>query len=365
MRLEESLTYSDVLIKPNFSTIRSRNEVSLEHTFCDMSLGLPIIGSNMDSVMGEKMSAALSFKGAVGALHRFQSIDENVEQFYRSIDLAVNSLDSSKYNKKPIISVGIGDTEYNRALTLFEAGAEVILIDVAHGAGIHVVEQYDRIRAKVGKNAAIIVGNFDNYESINAFLSHIKSGQRPDALKIGVGNGAACTTRVVTGCGGGMISALLSCSQSNIPLIADGGAKNSGDIAKALACGASSVMVGSMLAGTDQSPGELIYEQTYEEDRWGVNKKINKPLGKKYRGSASLESYEIQGKVSEHRTPEGESMVLDYKGSVYPILDSLSAGLKSSLSYTGSRTLEEFKKNAQIVKVSQSTFEENKAHGKK
>ena len=154
MKLEESLTYSDILIKPSFSTIRSRNEVSLDNTFCGMTLGLPLIGSNMDSVMGETMAAALSSRGAVGALHRFQGIDENVQQFYNSIDLSVNSVNSSKYNKKPIVSVGIGHNEYERAMTLFEAGAETILIDVAHGAAIHVVEQYDRIRSeerRVGK----------------------------------------------------------------------------------------------------------------------------------------------------------------------------------------------------------------------
>lgn len=380
MKLQQSLTYSDVLIKPNFSTIKSRSEVTLDYNFVGMDLGLPVISSNMDSVTSPALCAVLSSKGGVGALHRFQSIDKNVEQFYNSIDLSVNSKTLSKYNKKPIVSFGIGDAEYERALTLFEAGAETLLLDVAHGAGIHVVEQYDRVRARVGKNASIIVGNFDNYESLNAFLHHIKSGQLPNAIKVGVGNGGACTTRVVTGCGGGMITALMDCAQTRIPLIADGGIKASGDIAKALAAGASAVMVGSLLAGTEESPGErmwdtahglatkeFVYPKKYnpltgQEELVEVT--VNLPCYKQYRGSASLESYEVQGKVSEHRTPEGESMLLPYKGPAGPILDSLSAGLKSAFAYTDSRSIYEFKEKAKLTQVSFATFQENHAHSK-
>jgi len=389
MKLQQSLTYSDVLIKPNFSTIKSRSEVTLDYNFVGMDLGLPVISSNMDSVTSPALCAVLSSKGGVGALHRFQSIDKNVEQFYNSIDLSVNSKTLSKYNKKPIVSFGIGDAEYERALTLFEAGAETLLLDVAHGAGIHVVEQYDRVRARVGKNASIIVGNFDNYESLNAFLHHIKSGQLPNAIKVGVGNGGACTTRVVTGCGGGMITALMDCAQTLLPLIADGGIKASGDIAKALAAGASAVMVGSLLAGTEESPGiikrtgrlsngELVWptqEMSFQDDL-NLKKSLNNIFNndylfvtgiekyKQYRGSASLESYEVQGKVSEHRTPEGESMLLPYKGPAGPILDSLSAGLKSAFAYTDSRSIYEFKEKAKLTQVSFATFQENHAHSK-
>lgn len=355
MLFEESLTYADVLIKPQFSFIESRNQVNLDHLFLNMSLGLPIISSNMDTVTSPQMSATLNKVGAVAALHRFQAIDKNVEQFYESIDLASNSTETNNYNKKPIVSFGIGDNEYERALTLAESGADTLLLDVAHGASIQVVKQYDRVRAKLKNNVNIIIGNFDNYESVNSFLHHVKSGQQPDALKIGVGNGGACTTRIVTGCGGGMISALLSCKNIKIPLIADGGVKTIGDIAKALAAGASSVMLGSMLAGTEDSPGETIYELKGDHVY---------PIGKKYRGSASLESYQVQGKVATHRTPEGESMVLPYKGSTLELINNISAGLKSSCAYVGASNLQEFKDKAKLVKVSQNTLLENGAHSK-
>ena len=350
MNLEESLTYSDVLIKPKFSMLRSRKEATLDHTLFGVKLGLPLISSNMDTVTSPALAAAMSKAGGLAALHRFQTIDQNVEQFYASIDLAANALNASPFNKKPIGSFGIGDTEYERALALYEAGAEILLLDVAHGAAIHVVEQYDRVRSRVGDNAAIIVGNFDNYESLNAFLGHVKSRRKPDGIKVGVGNGGACLTRVVTGCGGGMISALIDCNLAGLPLIADGGAKNSGDVAKALAAGASMVMVGSMLAGTDEAPGEIV----------GMSPRAFK----KYRGSASLESYEVQGKVDTHRTPEGDSMLIPYKGLVTPILESTAAGLKSTLSYVGAKNLTEFKENARLVKVSMSTLAENGSHSK-
>lgn len=368
--LEESLTYSDILIKPNFSMVRSRSDVSLDHTFLGMNLGLPLISANMDSVTGPKLAAALAARGGVAALHRFQTIEENIAQLKESVALIGTKYHSnSKYNNPPICSFGIGSNEYERALALVEAGAETLLLDVAHGAAIHVVEQYDRVRAKVGNNVKIIVGNFDNYESVAAFLYHSQSKLPPDSFKLGIGAGAACTTRVVTGCGGSLISALLSFKgKLDIPLIADGGIKTSGDIAKALACGASSVMVGSMLAGTEEAPGKT--EHHYSDG--SITSEIFSPsvFGtpisyKTYRGSASSESYEVQGKNSSHRTPEGESMLIPYKGPVGPILDSIAAGLKSSLAYTGSFNLEEFKENAEIVKVSQNTFNENHAHGKR
>jgi len=356
MMFDESLTYSDVLIKPQFSFIESRNQVNLDHTFLGMELGLPIISSNMDTVTSPTMAAALSDAGGVAALHRFQSIDQNVEQFYQSIQLTSELPNKNKYNKQPIVSFGIGDTEYERAITLVEAGAEVLLLDVAHGASIQVVKQYDRVRSKVKNDVKIIVGNFDNGESLNGFLNHVKSGILPDAIKIGVGNGGACTTRIVTGCGGGMISALLSCKNSKIPLIADGGIKSIGDVAKALAAGASSVMLGSMLAKTDAAPGETVYE---------VIDGISTPVGKKYRGSASYESYKVQNKLAAHRTPEGETMVLPYTGSTTELLNSISAGLKSACAYVGAKNLKEFKENAKLVKVSTNTFQENGAHSKR
>jgi IMP dehydrogenase len=143
----------------------------------------------------------------------------------------------------------------------------------------------------------------------------------------------------------------MDCSLAGIPMIADGGTKNSGDIAKALAAGASLIMVGALLAATTESPGEIISTE--------------KGPMKKYRGSASQESYEVQGKVAEHRAPEGESMWLPYKGPVAPILESMAAGLKSSMAYVGAYDLTSFKENAKLVKVSMSTLAESGAHGKK
>lgn len=174
-----------------------------------------------------------------------------------------------------------------------------------------------------------------------------------------------CTTRVVTGCGLPTLQSILDCRSLGIPIIADGGIKNSGDIAKSLAAGASIVMLGNLLSGTHETPGPL-----FDGNNWGrLNEDspdfLNNKICKMYRGSASKESYEAQEKNAIHRTPEGESTLVPYKGSVTDVIENLTAGLKSSMSYVGATTLDEFCKKAILIEVSENGAKENYAHGKK
>lgn len=186
-----------------------------------------------------------------------------------------------------------------------------------------------------------------------------------------------CTTRVVTGCGYPQISAIQEIrAVTHRPIIADGGIKSSGDVAKALAAGADLVMLGGLLAGTDETPGEIVNEHQHKVDLVNL---VAKPtslyqdnyfihpstsLYKKYRGSASKESYEVQGKIASHRSPEGVSTLVPYKGPVANVVQQIEAGLKSAMSYVGARHLERFKETAKLIQISQAGYREGEAHGK-
>lgn len=371
----ETLAFDDVLITPKFSNIVSRKDVNLSQTFLGLSLDLPIISSNMDTITHYDMALAMDKAGASSALHRFCNIGANVKEFYSCSQIVKNN---------PIVSIGIGKHELSRAIALSEAGAKHFLIDVAHGAAQHVVDQYDLLRSNLPDNAYIIVGNFATGESIDVFNSHVKSVRKPDAFKVGIGGGSMCTTRLVTGVGLSTFSSIIDCATSGYPIIADGGMRTSGDVAKALAAGASVVMLGYMLAGTDETPGDII--ELFETDKWSikatksfktiddfyslrkydasfpVNILINKY--KKYRGSASQESYKAQGKESSYISPEGESTLVEYKGPVSDILKQIEGGLRSSLSYTGSKNLTQFRESAKFIRVTQNGNIESSAHGK-
>ncbi len=335
--MDKFITFDDVLIKPKFSNITSRKDVSLSSTIGELILNLPVISANMDTVTNADVAIAMQKNNAIGALHRFSSIEKNIKAF--------NKVKSE--NSNAIISIGLGDYELKRAESLIEAGANILCIDVAHGAQMSVVNQYNNIASK-HKNIGIIVGNFATGESIKQFREYCVS--EPMALKVGIGGGSACLTRVQTGCGIPQLSAVIDSinHNPNSNIISDGGKKYPGDIAKALAVGAKAVMLGSMLAGVEEGPGEIVNSHY-----------------KQYRGSASQESYEFQGKVAKWRTFEGDSFLVPYKGSITEVLQNIEGGLRSSLTYVGAKNLEEFKKNAELVEISISTIKENSAHGKK
>jgi len=332
--METLMTFDDVLIAPCFSTVGSRKSVDLTTNFGHFKLSLPVISSNMDTVTDAKMAAVMHQMGGMGLLHRFMTIEENVAEF-------------QKVQGNVGISVGLGDQEFERAIALVEAGATIICIDVAHGAQMNVVEQSRRIREKYKDNVHLMVGTFANSRSINDWLHH---GGEADSIHVGVGPGSACSTRIKTGVGIPQLSALTDCARSGRPLVSNGGCKNAGDIAKALAAGASAVILGGMLSATDEAPGEIVEN---EKGRF-----------KKYRGSASAESYVVQNKVADYRTAEGESMLIPYKGSVENILRDIEGGLRSSFTYVGAQTLQEFQRRAELIRISTNAQRESGAHGK-
>lgn len=344
----QPLTFDDVLISPQFSNIKSRKDVDLTTTISDLTLKLPIFSAPMDTVSGPEMNEALYDHGAMGCLHRFMSIEENVKQFYES-------------DRKAVVSVGLNDWE--RVEALYADGANKFLLDVANGAQMQVVEWVKQFRAKY-KNEWLMVGNFASYNTITDFVVALnENAHYVDAWRVGIGPGAACTTRIKTGIGVPQLSAIIDCARTGYDIVADGGIKNAGDVAKALAAGAKAVMLGSMLAGTAESPGDLISRPSKKQ-----------PLScdmlmmdhfKSYRGSASKESYEAQGKSQDYISAEGESFLVPYKGPVKDVLKDIEGGLRSSFTYVGAKNLNEFQEKAIFVKITNNGMKESIAHGKK
>lgn len=301
----------------------------------------------MDTVTESAMAQAMGEAGAVGALHRFCTIEENIVMFKKSI------------SRRPIVSLGVGKQDLERAEALYAEGCRNFVIDVAHGAAMHVVRTYDDLRKLLGRDVEIMIGNFATAKGIEDFRFYVKTA-KPTIFKVGIGGGSMCTTRIVTGCGMPTLASVLDCAKiPNIQIVADGGMRTSGDIAKALAAGATAVMLGGMLAGADETPGEF-FSKIWE----GIGNVPGPKIYKNYRGSASAASYEAQGKIAGHRSPEGESTTVKCKGPVKNVLKQISGGLRSALSYTGSSNLNQFRINGHLVQITNAGQRENEAHGK-
>ncbi len=317
----QSLTYDDIsLIPTQVSRIKSRNEASTNCSFLGIKLNVPVISSPMDSVTGIEMAKELSKFGSLGILNRFDS----------SLDSILNSK-----NAKGIRAVSIA---LNTDLKTIEKIAEkkyLICIDTANANNKEVLKKTETIKKKF--DVKVIVGNIAHGGSLDQL-----ENAGADAVRVGIGSGSVCTTSIQTGIGIGQVSSLLNIYYSRIQkklkikIIADGGIKSSGDVAKAIALGADIVMLGRMLSGTRETPGEVI--------------KYNGQLWKKYRGSASF------GVKMRNEFIEGEETMVAYKGTVKNVIDGISDGLKSSMSYMNCFTLDELRKTESFAILSNSSY---------
>lgn len=370
-QIKEYLTFDDVLIKPKFSYVKSRKDVEFklelknDFNLSQAVLTLPVLSANMDTITGPAMAIALAKAGGLGVLHRFWDISDNVNSLKEVFKAGANCA----------VSVGIDDNELKRASKLYDAGARIIVLDVAHGAQKQTVEQYRFIKTYC-RNAFVIVGNFATAESCLNFQKELDYyGYHVDGFKIGIGPGSACTTRIKTGCGVPQLGAILEIAQilkyhnQKSIIIADGGMRTSGDIAKALAAGADCVMLGGMLAGTEETPPVVRFldemkesAEAYPEHKEDYLK--GRPSYVKYRGSASKESYVDQGKEANHRTAEGESFTVPYKGPVAKVLQDIEGGLRSAFTYVGVNNIKDFQIETEFVRVTNNGLKESGAHGK-
>lgn len=318
-----SLTYEDVLLIPQNSDIISRTHVDTKVKFGPYELQKPIISAPMDTVSGEKMARELARLGAIGTIPRGE-IKERLEICEKF----------SKENIPAVFSVGLKNG-FEEAKLLKEKGAQVILVDVAHGGMKQVKELAKKIKHEL--RVFVIAGNIVSYEEAQDYK---KTGI--DAARVGVGPGGTCKTRLVAGTGFPQLSAVFETTSSEITVIADGGVKKSGDFAKAIAAGATMVMVGSLFAGTDETPGEV------------------KNGKKEVRGQASAAYMKDNGvETGEFRSAEGISTEVKAKGPVEYVVDELMGGLRSAMTYAGADNIEQFHKKSVFCVVSPSTLKES------
>ena len=354
--MKRGLTYDDILLVPKYSEVKSRSIINT-NTLVSRRYGLlkPLVASCMDTVCEYKMAIKMVELGGVGCIHRFMTIDEQCEQVSKVIEYINNNhmyehwgvmYDNwhSEIKQIPVMAaIGVNDVDIDRAIRLVLSGVNIILIDVAHGHHINVKNMIRKLREVLPTSVDIIAGNISTKESAEDLCEW-----GADGLRVGIGGGSLCTTRIQTGHGVPNVTSIIDCVEgSSVPVMADGGIRNSGDIAKALSVGADCVMLGSLLAGTKESPGKIV-------------EKGNGSLYKRYRGSASLETKSAHKQSTKH--VEGESTMIPFKGSVEYIIDKLNDGLKSALSYSGSKDIKEFHWKSEVMEITPSGMAESKPH---
>ena len=472
MDIREGLTFDDVLIVPKRSPIVSRSQTDLRTKLSrNITLNIPIISANMDTVTESGMAIALAREGGIGIIHRFMAIEDQVDEILKvkrsesvmieqpytikpdmsvaeakkamaeygvsgllveeegklagiitrrditfeknnrrkvsevmtkevitakdglTIEQAKEILHKQRIEKLPVIddkrrivglitskdilkmeqyphaskdrkgrllagaAVGVKGDYLERTEALLEAGADVLVVDIAHGHSENAINTIHMIK-KAFPSCELIAGNVATGDGANDL---IKAGV--DAVKVGVGSGSICITRVVTGSGVPQLTAVIDsvkvARDHDIPVISDGGIRNSGDITKALAAGSSSVMVGSLFGGTDESPGKTLVKNGKKFKMYRGMASFYASLGRKYReeGAQVIDSDDLNDYV-----PEGVEAMVPYKGSVVEIVRQLAGGLRSGLSYCGAKTIPEMQKNAEFIKMTSAGYIESQPH---
>ncbi len=342
MKIRKSLCFDDVLLVPQKSKIISRDTIDTTSSIRDIQFRLPIISSPMDTVTESDMAVAMAVGGGMGIIHRYNTIKEQVSIVSEVIEFwdELSSINISKV----AAAIGVGDDFMKRATALYKAGARIICIDVAHGHHYLVEMALKALKDKFANSISIIAGNVATPEGYSDL-----SEWGADAVRLGIGGGSICSTRIQTGHGVPTLQTVLDCRSvdANSKIIADGGIKTTGDVVKALAAGADFVMLGSMLAGTSETPGSILKNNSGEQY-------------KVYRGMASPEA-QIAWKGSA-RSLEGISTTVPFKGHVNKILDEVSRNIKSGLSYSGAEDLCEFRAKAEFIRQSSSGLDESRTH---
>jgi IMP dehydrogenase len=468
----QGLTFDDVLLVPKRSPIVSRSQTNLRTKLSrNITLNIPIISANMDTVTESGMAIALAREGGIGIIHRFMTIEDQVDEILKvkrsesvmieqpytvkpdltvaeakkamaefsvsgllveeggkllgiitrrditfeknnklkvselmtkdvitaktgtTIDQAKEILHNKRIEKLPVIddkkhivglitskdilkmeqyphaskdrkgrllvgaAVGVKGDYLERTESLLEAGADIIVVDIAHGHSENAINTVHMIK-KAFPSCELIAGNVATGEGSRDL---IKAGV--DAIKVGVGSGSICITRVVTGSGVPQLTAVIDsvkvARDYGVPIVSDGGIRNSGDITKALAAGASSVMIGSLFGGTDESPGKSLVKNGKKYKMYRGMASFYASLGRKYReaGPQVADSDDLNDYV-----PEGVEAMVPYKGSVVEIIRQMAGGLRSGLSYCGAKTIPEMQNNAEFIKITSAGYTESQSH---
>ena len=344
--IKEALTFDDVTLAPKYSDILP-SEVDTSIILSKfLKLKIPLLTSAMDTVTESKMAVAIAKAGGIGIIHRNLNIKKQVEEI-------------KKVKKQKLLvgaAVGAGSNELARAKAILKEGINMIVVDTAHGHTKKVSEMIKFIKKEKNSKTALCAGNIATAEAAR-YLEKLGV----DIIKVGIGPGSICTTRLVAGIGVPQLSAILNVrnaiKKSKVKIISDGGIKYSGDLAKAFAAGADAVMIGSLFAGTDETPGKLI--------------KKNGKLFKSFRGMGSVGAmnkgsadryFQSKQKDNSKYVPEGVEGLARYKGKVGKVIFKLVGGLRSSMGYLGSKQIKYLRKKPQFIKITKAGFYESMVH---
>ena len=332
--MKKTVSFEDVLLVPQYSEIMSRKEIDLSVDLTkEVKLKIPIVSSPMDTVTENEMAAAMANRGGLGIIHRYNSPQEQQK-------IVEDSLRDSFY---AAAAVGVTGDYLERARLLIDSGVNVLCLDIAHGHHTLMRHALGVLRKTFGSDIHLMAGNVATLEGFNALADW-----GADSVRVGIGGGSICSTRIQTGHGVPTLQSVIDCSSSDRDalLIADGGIRNSGDIVKALAAGADLVMIGSLLAGTSESPGEVFHED-------GKRYKV-------YRGMASKEA-QIQWR-GHFASVEGVSSAVPCRGSAEDVLKELETGIRSGLSYTGAKNILELQAMSSFVEQTPAGQLESSTH---
>ena len=344
--IKEALTFDDVTLVPKYSSVLPSDVITKTELSKNLTLRIPLLSSAMDTVTESKMAIAMAEAGGIGVIHRNLSIKKQI-------------LEIRKVKKKKLIvgaAVGAGEEEVKRVEAIIKENINLIVVDTAHGHSKKVAEIIKKIKKIKSSKTTLCAGNIATPEAAK-FL--IKLGV--DVVKVGIGPGSICTTRLVAGIGVPQLSAILNVREKfkskNVKIISDGGIKFSGDIAKALAAGADAVMIGSLFAGSSEAPGKLIKKKgiIYKNFR-GMGS-----VGAMNKGSADRYFQKKQTDTSKY-VPEGVEGLVKFKGKVDKIIYKLIGGLKSSMGYLGSKEVKGLRSKPKFVKITKAGFYESMVH---
>ena len=343
--ITEALTFDDVLLLPQFSKVlpsETNISVSLSN---EIKLRTPFLSSAMDTVTESKMAIAMAESGGIGIIHR-------------NLNIKRQSQEVEKVKKKNLLvgaAIGTSLTDIIRVKSLIDSGVDLIVIDTAHGHSEKVLKILLKVK-KINYKIPLCVGNIATGEAAKKLYN---SGA--DIIKVGIGPGSICTTRMVAGVGVPQITAIMEVAEAlkgkKTKIISDGGIKFSGDISKAIAAGANAIMMGSIFAGTEESPGKKF--------------KVKNKFYKQYRGMGSIGAmsagssnryFQKNYKDKSKFVPEGVEGRVEFKGKVSKIIYQLTGGLRSSMGYIGAKNLINIKKNAKFIKITKAGFYESMVH---
>jgi IMP dehydrogenase len=338
-KIKTGLTFDDVLLEPQWSDVDIQKIETGTRLSKKLHLEIPIVSAAMDTLTEAEMAIAIAKMGGIGVLHRNCTVEAEVAEARKVKDAG------------SLVGAAVGPLDIDRAKALDAVGVDAIFIDCAHAHKPDIIAAAEEIKRSV--RAEIIVGNIATAQAAQELVSFA------DGIKVGIGPGSICTTRVVAGVGVPQLTAVMDvvavAQKNGVPVIADGGIKHSGDVVKALAAGASTVMLGSVLSGTEEAPGKMV--------------EIEGKRYKQYRGMGSLGAME-KGKSSDRYfqtgskkyVPEGVEGIVPFRGSVCDVVYQMIGGLRAGMGYIGAHTIEEMPKQAQFVQITGAGYQESHPH---